>query len=210
MLRRVRFYKYLMIYTVYKTVNKINQKFYIGVHRTCDPNDKYLGSGKLLKQAIKHYGRDNFIKEVLFVFDNSDQAYQKEAEIVTLDFIRSDQTYNLTMGGVPTKEWSEERKLRYKQTHKPNLGKKLSASWREKIRQSSRGRVVSDSTRRLLSEQRKGKPSLVKGKPQSAESNIKRSLSHLQLAKVECPHCMKHISPQNAKRWHFEICKLKQ
>lgn len=41
-----------MFYTVYKTINIHNQKFYIGVHKTIDPNDDYLGSGKLIKFAL--------------------------------------------------------------------------------------------------------------------------------------------------------------
>lgn len=88
-----------MYYTVYKTTNRINGKFYIGSHKTKNPNDDYLGSGKYLKYAIKKYGRDNFTKEVLFVFENSDDMYAKEAEIVNADFISESNTYNLKQGG---------------------------------------------------------------------------------------------------------------
>jgi hypothetical protein len=48
-----------MLYTVYRTVNQINQKFYIGVHKTMNPMDNYLGSGKILGRAIKKYGKEN-------------------------------------------------------------------------------------------------------------------------------------------------------
>ena len=40
---------------VYKTTNKINNRFYIGVHSTDILNDGYFGSGKLLTQAIEKY-----------------------------------------------------------------------------------------------------------------------------------------------------------
>ena len=48
---------------VYKTTNLINGKIYVGSDKNNNP--KYLGSGKLLKQAIQKYGRENFKKEIL-------------------------------------------------------------------------------------------------------------------------------------------------
>lgn len=42
-----------MKYTIYKIVNLINNKFYIGKHQTIDPNDDYLGSGNAILAAIK-------------------------------------------------------------------------------------------------------------------------------------------------------------
>lgn len=84
-----------MLFTVYKTTNKINGKYYIGTHKTKNPNDNYLGSGVALKRAIQKYGEENFIKEVLFVFDNPDAMYAKEKEIVEI----GEHTYNLMEGG---------------------------------------------------------------------------------------------------------------
>ena len=84
-----------MFYIIYKTTNKINNKFYIGKHQTNDLNDGYLGSGTLLKRAIQKHGRQNFKKEVLFVFDNEQDMNSKEKELVVV----SEDTYNLCEGG---------------------------------------------------------------------------------------------------------------
>lgn len=70
-------------YTVYRTTNTTNGHYYIGVHKTKNPHDTYIGSGAALKAAVKKYGRSAFTKEVLFVFNTPEEAYNKERELVT-------------------------------------------------------------------------------------------------------------------------------
>lgn len=72
---------------------------YIGCHKTLNPEDDYIGSGTILKRAIKKYGIENFKKEVLFVFDTPEEMFVKEMEIVDKLFIESENTYNLLIGG---------------------------------------------------------------------------------------------------------------
>jgi hypothetical protein len=88
-----------MFFTIYKITNLINGKFYIGKHQTENLNDDYMGSGKLIKNAISKYGKDNFKKDILFIFDNEDLMDKKEKEIVTEDFCENKNTYNICIGG---------------------------------------------------------------------------------------------------------------
>lgn len=93
--------KYFMkeFFTVYQTTNQINGKIYIGKHKTTDPYDEYLGSGKYLQNAIRKYGIENFRKLVLFVFDTEDEMNQKEKDLVTEEFIKRTDNYNVCPGG---------------------------------------------------------------------------------------------------------------
>lgn len=122
------------IYTVYQITNNINNKIYIGVHKTTNPNDDYLGSGKLIKLSILKNGKENFTKKILFEYDNQKDAYLKEKEIVNEKFIERDDTYNLTNGGnIPPTGFGKENNF---------YGKYHSNETKEKISKSRQGKCV--------------------------------------------------------------------
>jgi hypothetical protein len=84
-----------MNFIIYQITNKLNNKIYIGSHQTVNINDKYMGSSKSLKKDIKEMGKENFNKEILFVFDNKKEMLLKEEEIVNKEFVKRSDTYNL-------------------------------------------------------------------------------------------------------------------
>lgn len=92
---------------LYVTENLINGKKYVGQHITRCNNldamyqDGYLGSGVLLINAIKKYGRDNFSKKIIAVYST-----QKEVDRAEIAFIKSQRVlenkgkwYNRAAGG---------------------------------------------------------------------------------------------------------------
>lgn len=105
-------------FTVYKVLNLTTNEYYIGVHKTSNPNDGYLGSGLHIKNQIKKYGKCNFKKEILFEFDREEDAYQKEIELVNAS-ITDVLCLNIGPGGIggakfKGKHHTDETKLKNK------------------------------------------------------------------------------------------------
>lgn len=88
---------------IYKTTNIINGKFYVG--KDAKNNPTYFGSGKILKHAIKKYGKENFKKEILEVCSSLNELDEREKFwIKELDAIKCG--YNMTEGGTGGDTWS--------------------------------------------------------------------------------------------------------
>lgn len=86
------------MYSIYKTVNKITSKFYVGKqHRNYD---YYLGSGKLLKKAIAKHGKHNFTKIILEDKLTAEQASEREQYWIAKTGALGNQGYNMNPGGV--------------------------------------------------------------------------------------------------------------
>lgn len=114
-----------MYYLIYKTTNIINNKIYIGKHKTKSLNDGYVGSGKLLSCAIQKYGIENFIVEILYFCKSEEELNIKEKELVTEEFCLREDTYNLCVGGQGGFSYINRNNIR------GMLGKKQSKKQRE-------------------------------------------------------------------------------
>ena len=89
-------------YLIYKITNNVNGHYYIGQHRTTNPYDNYLGSGKMLwKEAYPKYGISSFTKEILYDLKDADALNIMEKKLVPLSacYPNNKLSYNLAEGG---------------------------------------------------------------------------------------------------------------
>jgi hypothetical protein len=156
-----------MVHYIYKTTNLIVGTYYIGCHTTTSLDNTYLGSGTLLKKSIKCYGRENFLKEILYVCSDAKEKWIKEAEIVNEVVINDPLSMNLKLGGEggshkgkPQPKHSEESKRKISIA---TTGKVISEETKEKIRQARAkqvppmlGKQFSDDHKRKLGDAHRG------------------------------------------------------
>jgi group I intron endonuclease len=201
---------------IYKTTNLINGKIYIGQDSKNRP--QYLGSGVYLKKAIKKYGKNNFIKEILEdSISTKDILNLREIYwIKKFNSIDSNIGYNLTKGGNGSLgiKVSEEKRKKISESLK---GKPKSKLHKQRLSESQRGKILSESHRQALSESHKGNIPWNVGQRYkhknpiasiSEERKLQISLTLKNKTKIQCPHCGLVGSPSAIKHWHFDKCKL--
>ena len=134
---------------VYVIVNKINLKLYFGSHSWegtgVDPN--YYGSGKIIKQAVKKYGKDNFIIQPIKFYDTVEECRKAEEELLNkYNIADNPYCYNLKNSAIG----SEKGK------NNPMYGKHHTDATRRKMSQASKGRALSDEHKQKISRAKKG------------------------------------------------------
>lgn len=145
---------------VYCTENLVNGKKYIGQHRTDNLDDGYIGSGKIMRQAIKTYGKENFKKTILAFAESDAELNEIEARYIDqMSAVESPMYYNIMPGGLghPGSHMSEETKAKLRESH---TGKKITEETRQKLIVShlgKTGRHHSEETKKKISESEKGK-----------------------------------------------------
>ena len=160
-----------MAYSVYMTFNKLDpSKCYIGM--TSKNNSNYKGSGKIIKQALKKYGKENFSRVDLAVFDNKEECHYWEGFYIQMYKTEVKYGgYNISPKGglgtpgclIHTQESKDKiskncsfrrpeviEKIRIKQ-----IGRKRSSHFCEITGNIHRGKKVSDESRSLMSTTKK-------------------------------------------------------
>jgi len=146
---------------IYLTTCLVNGKKYVGQSINKRDINTYLGSGTIFKEALKKYGKENFVKTVLL--NNIvclDELNKLEREYISKYDCILPNGYNLDLGGTNKGQKSNATKDKIK--------KSRTGQYTEKQRianiESHKGLKLSDKTKAKISLSMKGKPSWNKGK----------------------------------------------
>lgn len=170
MLNRLRGY-------VYETKNLENGKLYIGLHSGhFDPH--YLGSGTLLRRAIRKYGKTNFVSRPIAFASTIREL--NELEKATIEEYRNrfgdTKIYNLLSGGFRKGlQGSRHSDLTKRKISLMQIGRRHSEETKKKMRLSQIGKVLSEETKSKIREALTG----VKRGPHSEKTKNKIRLGNL-------------------------------
>lgn len=136
------------MYIVYKHTNKINGKIYIGITSTTLAkrwrsgyynNPHFLG-------AIKKYGDENFLHEIL-----QENLTKEQAEEIEKEYIKAYNStnpsigYNIELGGNSNGKHSEQTKIKISKAQK---GRKMPEEQKAKLRKPKSTKFSEDELRR--------------------------------------------------------------
>lgn len=166
---------------VYKTTNLVNGKIYVGKTHRKEGFDRYLGSGKVFRQAVRKYGRENFKREILEECETRAELDIAESKWIELLNARDPEVgYNLAPGGegggayealTPEQKELRNRKISEATRGKPKKGHTVSQEALAHMKEaqqrkaqdpeyvnSRKGVKLSDTVIEKISKAKKGKP----------------------------------------------------
>lgn len=90
-----------MIGYIYKTTNLINNKVYIGKHKSTIYDKNYFGSGRFILEDIAKYGIHNFSNEIIYEATSIDDLNNHEKMYIAeyRNCLGPNMVYNISNGG---------------------------------------------------------------------------------------------------------------
>ena len=192
-----------MYYFIYETTNLINGKKYIGKHITDNLDDGYLGSGIVIQNAIKKYGRENFKREILEFCENEEMCYKLEYEYIkNANAYSSSNYYNLSEGGKGfTSKFAKD--LWERDGYREHMNKEKIKLWqkeeyRKHMSEVHKGQEVSEENREKMRIR-------TKERWENGELRIKHKIAMNNLS----PEKRKNLSNAQKRKWGNEEYKEK-
>lgn len=173
---------------IYKVINLKNLKYYIG-KKTGDFDNNYYGSGKIIKQAIEKYGKENFKIEILEICENKKELNESEIQYIN----KLQPAYNIAKGGDGGDTLSYATEL-----YKQSVYNKRANSLKKKYSGISESKRCEWS--KNISKAKKGRSNGREGYTHTKESIEKIKLSNIEAAKKRDLSWYKNHKNAMAKR----------
>lgn len=199
------------LWKVYLHTNKENDKKYVGItsrdkaeQRWCD--GRGYKSNPRFFSAIKKYGWDGFLHEILYEGLSEDDAKLKEIELISLlNTQDEDYGYNMTSGGDGTYGYHPSEQTRRKQSIS-RMRENLSPETRKRKSEAMRNRKLSSEHKRKIGEGN-SKPismfskggELVRSFRSAAEAELETGIRHSHIS--QC--CTNKRQTAGGYRWSF-------
>jgi len=192
---------------IYKWVNQINGKWYIGSHKG-SLDDGYRHSSRILSAAEQKYGLENFSREILFEGNyEEDQIREKEAAFLKFyDAANNPDSYNQSnIRGTSCISQEAREKISL-----ANSLRERGPEERQKLSEAHKGKKKTPEHIAKMSRALKGRTVWNKGIPRTEEWKQRHSkrMKGRTPASIVCEHCNRSIcGPSNYYRYHDKNCK---
>ena len=185
---------------VYKITCLVTGEYYFGSSFRAK-SDRYWGGGKRIRERIAHYGKENFVKEIIEEFDDRVEAHKKENQYIE-KFRNDDKCLNKRLdhhfelygeesrakigaanaianrGRILSEEHRAKLSAAKRGKKGPWYGKHFSAEHRAKLSAAMRGKHCTEEAKALISAAMCGENNPMYGKNFSEEHRAKMSAAH--------------------------------
>ena len=200
------------IYSIYKATNTINGKCYVGFDSNYPKRkDQHIrqslrGQGHHFHKAIKKYGIDCFIWEIIYQSKELDHTLNVMESYFIEKYNSYKDGYNLTLGGegATGRIHSEETKRKMSESQKKSIRNPHSEETKRKMSESHKGKAKSEEHKRKLSEAFKGISNHTEESKQKI-SNFSKNRKHTDETKRKMSERQKGIK----RKPHSEETKRK-
>ena len=209
---------------IYITTNMVNGKRYLGQKKFDAFWKNYLGSGTILKSAIKKYGKENFSRNIVQICYSAEELNKAEYDLtIFLNVVEDPDWYNLKEGGLKG-AYGEETRRKIRENHvdmsgtnHPLYGKHITEEHAKKLQEGHRkkcsgennpwyGRRHSEDTKNKLSDslskqvyQYDENGNLIK--IWKSASKIKRELGYSNSSIAKC--CRGELNQAYGYKWSY-------
>lgn len=211
------------IYKITLLCGSLSGKYYLGKHTTNNIKDGYVGSGTIIKDYFKKYGRKKnitYIKEII-EYNSTIEINAEREKVIIGDLWKTDANClnccaGGATGGLSHEPWNKGKKgcfsdetiqkMSAAKMGKPSPWKGKHGRYTEetlgKIGNSSRGREVSEETRKKLSDAGKGREVSEETRKKISIKHMGRKMSEDTKIKMMVPIVQYSLDDEYIKEWN--------